>query len=265
MASLCFFVPLFASFRFVVGRRPQGSNGKHGLARSHCFLRLAGCILALADRKAERLGRRWPAPAVTVAVLTAAVLTGTVLTATAAQAHKPVQIGGTASGHSPETAQAIRNPGVSQVLYLELRSPGQVDYFRFSGAAGDSIPIQLGVPKMPDLSDFRPLAILIGPGLPSAALPREVEVPAGQGLVFIRFEPGNKTFFEPFTRTTSWVTPEYRRPLPTSGDYYVAVFDPERRTGKYFLAIGQREDFSAADLAKLPEMIGRVREFYGLR
>jgi hypothetical protein len=180
-----------------------------------------------------------------------------------AEGHKPLQIGGPASAHRMETAQRIPDPEISWVLYLDLPRPGQVDYFRFTGRGGAVVPIQLGVPKIPDLMNFRPVAVLIGPGLPPAPPMPAIDLPAGSGAVTIRFDaPLRKTFFEPFTRTTSWVTPEYRIPLPKSGEYFLAVYEPEGRTGKYFLGIGQKEAFSLLDFLRLPCTIWQVRRFY---
>lgn len=182
-----------------------------------------------------------------------------------AEAHKPLQIGGVAQGHTRQTAQLIAEPDVSWVLYLERRQPDQVDFFRFLAYKGSVIPIQLGVPRQAELEHFRPMAVLMGPGLPAATLPSGLELGPGEGAVVLRFDQEPPpTFFEPFTRTTSWVTAEYRTPLPSSGLYYVAVIDPSGELGKYFLAIGQREAFGLNDLLAMPEVIRKVRRFYGL-
>lgn len=182
-----------------------------------------------------------------------------------ADAHKPLQIGGVAQGHTRQTAQLIAEPDVSWVLYLERRQPDQVDFFRFTAREGAVIPIQLGVPRMAEMERFRPMAVLMGPGLPPSTLSSSLELGPGEGAVVLRFdqEPP-RTFFEPFTQTTSWVTAEYRKPLPASGEYHVAVIAPSGQLGKYFLAIGQREAFGPDDLRAMPEVIRQVRRFYGL-
>ena len=202
-----------------------------------------------------RRGFRWH-PAVIGLVLA-------LLTAPSAEGHKPLQIGGTASGHRMATAQRIPDPEISWVYYLDLPRPGQVDYFRFTGRGGAIVPIQLGVPKIPELLNFRPLVVLIGPGLPPAPPIPGIDLPSGSGAVLIHFEtPLRRTFFEPFSRTTSWVTPEYRTPLPQAGEYVLAVYEPDGRTGKYFLAIGQKEAFSVFDFLRLPCTLWKVRRFY---
>ena len=185
------------------------------------------------------------------------------LSAKQAEGHKPLQIGGTASGQQMATAQRIPDPEISWVLYLDMPRPGQVDYFRFTGRRGAVVPIQLGVPKLPEYMDFRPVLVLIGPGLPPAPALPGIDVPAKNGAVILRFEtPLRRTFFEPFTRTTSWMTPEYREPLPESGAYFLAVYEPEGRKGKYLLAIGQKEAFTFLDFLRLPCTIWQVRRFY---
>lgn len=182
-----------------------------------------------------------------------------------AEAHKPLQIGGVASGHTRETAQVIREPEVSWVLYLELRQPEQVDTFRFTAHAGAVIPIQLGVPETSEFKRFRPVAVLVGPGLATGSVASRMDLRPGEGSVTLRFEDDPpRTFYEPFTRTRSWVTGAYRTPLPQDGEYHVAVYEPHGVLGKYFLAIGEREAFTPADWLSLPQVIRQVRSFYGL-
>jgi hypothetical protein len=185
------------------------------------------------------------------------------ISASPSDAHKPLQIGGTARGHSLETAQTIPDPAVSWVLYLEMRRPGQVDYFKFWGRAGAVVPIQLGVPKTPALQHFRPVAVVIGPGVQGMRATDSVMMPPGSGAATLRFaSPRPETYYERFTRTTSWVTPWYRTPLAESGTYYVAVYDPAGGTGKYFLAVGEKEAFTFWDWLNFPRIVRDVRRFY---
>ncbi|HEX2728133.1 MAG TPA: hypothetical protein VHM16_00175 [Rubrobacteraceae bacterium] len=182
--------------------------------------------------------------------------------ADAAHAHKPEQVGGVARGHSPESATEIEDPQVSQVFYSELRGPA--DYRKFTGKRGEEALIQIGVPRIERLRDFRPEAVLIGPALPAASKTLPIEMPRGMGAVEIRFRTGAEPdeFFEPFSMTRSWVAPEYRERLPATGEYYVAVFDPSGTRGKYWLAVGEVERFGPYDWLTLPATLWKVREFH---
>ena len=184
--------------------------------------------------------------------------------ASVAQAHKPMQVGGEAEGHSIEEAKRIEDPQVSQVFYTELRPGSRADYWEFRGDQGEELPVQIGVPKIGRLEGFRPAAVLIGPSLPSAPEGVPAEVPEGIGAVEIGFQPGAETeeFFEPFSRTSSWVTPEYKEPFPASGEYYVAVYDPEGEGGKYWLVVGGEERFGPRDWLGLPVTLWNVRRFH---
>ena len=57
-------------------------------------------------------------------------------------------------------------------------------------------------------------------------------------------------FYEPFTQTSYWERQEIViNSLPSVGTYYLVVFDKSiiQGTGKYTLAVGEIEDFSALD------------------
>ncbi|MGE5707306.1 MAG: hypothetical protein ACM3YO_03155 [Bacteroidota bacterium] len=168
-----------------------------------------------------------------------------------AEAHRPLQIGGI-----PSPAITIQDPDVSQVIYAELSAP-QVDAIRFQGKAGQRIVLQLGVPALVRLKDFQPVLALLGPGLPPAeGLPFETE----QGAVVVPFQKA-EPFFEHFTRTSSWMAPPFEIALPATGEYFVSVFS-RRGSGKYWLAIGEKEVFGVRDWLMLPMTIWNVRRFH---
>lgn len=171
-----------------------------------------------------------------------------------AEAHRPVSIGGTL----PE-GLVIKEPEISQVLYAELRTPKQLDTIRFTGRKGETVLLQLGIPQIASLKDFRPQAALIGPGLPSeVTLP--FGLPPGSGAMVYAFDP-KESFFEPFTRTSSWTGKRFEASLPANGEYRVVVYAAEG-TGKYWLAIGEKEVFGVGDWLSLPLTIWKVRRFH---
>lgn len=171
-----------------------------------------------------------------------------------AHAHRPVSIGG-----QVEEGLLIKDPDVSQVIYTELREPKQVDTLRVAGKKGEKLLLQLGLPLISRLQDFRPRAAFIGPGLPpDATLP--FVLASGEGAIAYPFEP-TETFFEPFTRTSSWTGKRFEASFPASGEYRVVVYS-ESGTGKYWLAIGEKEVFGPGDWLSLPVTIWNVRRFH---
>lgn len=104
--------------------------------------------------------------------------------------------------------------------------------------------VQLGVPVIDRLADYRPALALLAPGLPEIDLP--FDVPTGVGGV--RFDAADadapSMFFEPFTMTSSWIWYEGTVVVPEPGRGWVVAWDPSGRTGKLWVAIGTVEDFS---------------------
>lgn len=168
-----------------------------------------------------------------------------------AEAHRPLQIGG-----PPSPALTVRDPEVSQVIYAELQAE-QVDVIRFQGKEGQRIVLQLGIPELERLKDFQPVVALLGPGLPRAeGLPFGSE----QGAKLYPFQ-ADRPFFEHFTRTSSRMAPPFEISLPATGEYLVSVFS-RRGSGKYWLAIGEKEVFGVRDWLMLPLTIWNVRRFH---
>jgi hypothetical protein len=137
----------------------------------------------------------------------------------------------------------IQDPTVSTVVYATLDSPGDVDYFAFSGQAGDRILLEITIPQIDGQNDFAPAMALMGPGLDNASLPARVERPAGGGgAVMFAPPPGPaETFFEPFSRTSYWERQSTRVALPEGGDYVVAIWHPDGEVGRYGFVIGDKE------------------------
>ena len=58
--------------------------------------------------------------------------------------------------------------------------------------------------------------------------------------------PGTE-FYEPFGQVTYWERQEVITEIPVDGTYFIVVMDEKNQKGKYSLAIGTIEDFSAGD------------------
>ncbi|GMU92185.1 MAG: hypothetical protein AMXMBFR4_12430 [Candidatus Hydrogenedentota bacterium] len=175
-----------------------------------------------------------------------------------AWAHRPVF--GDGSHNDAESALQIQEPRVSQVVYEEITGSSAQLWLTFNVSEGDDIYLQLGVPAIDRLADYRPSLALLGPGLPSIDLP--FDVPSGLGGVLLEPSGGPEVFKEPFTGTQSWILLESDRAAPAAGTYYVVAFDPAGEPGKLWVAIGREENFTFVDLLTFADIIDRVREFH---
>lgn len=177
-----------------------------------------------------------------------------------ASAHLPIFDDGTAV--DAEHALVISDIGLSQVVYHEVTEPVQPLWIAFDAAAGQELYFNPGVPAIDRLKDYRPAFALVGPGLPAASLP--FDIPAGYGAeVYPTTDIADPEFFrEPFSGTDSWILLENTVTLPQSGRYYLVGYIPSGQPGKFWIAVGKREEFGPDAIASLPQDIARVRAFH---
>ncbi len=177
-----------------------------------------------------------------------------------ASAHLPILDDGTAV--DAEHALVISDIDLSQVVYHEVKEPVQPLWIAFDAVAGQELYFNPGVPAIERLKDYRPAFALVGPGLPGATLP--FDIPAGSGAeVYPTSDIADPEFFhEPFSGTDSWIFFKRTVTLPQSGRYYLVGYVPSGQTGKFWIAIGKREEFGPGDIAKLTQDLPRVREFH---
>ena len=178
----------------------------------------------------------------------------------AAWAHRPIFTEGDPS--SAESAIAIEDPDLSQVVYYEITQEAPRLWLTFKGQPDQEVYLQVGIPLIDRLEAFRPAMALVGPGLPEAEVP--FDLPDGCGaLVFPTDDVAEpRRFHEPFTGTRSWILREERVNLTEAGDYYAVAFVPSGDHGKMWLSIGTREDWGVGDVGKLPEWTKKVRAFH---
>ncbi|AJC74787.1 hypothetical protein AJ81_06285 [Pseudothermotoga hypogea DSM 11164 = NBRC 106472] len=156
----------------------------------------------------------------------------------------------------------VKNIAISQVLYKILNNDNSFVWLTFEGEKGEVLKLDLGTPKTIRYETMRPIAVLLGPGLPVRSdLPFEVRAELGA----IVFEPTGppRAFYEPFTNTHSWIHLSERIALSETGRYYlVAYFPPNGMAGNLFVAVGTIERFTAQDIANLFRILPEIRAFY---
>ena len=181
-----------------------------------------------------------------------------------AVAHKPLD---SSNNNSPDDATVIPDHTISWAIYQELRGQN-ADFYRFEGRQGERFYVQMTVPDLEQYRNFTPAVVLIGNGLSGAGLDvgedtmaeklhaAETDfdnVPAAGEAILLEYKSKGhaEKFFEPFTQTSYMVRQELViDKLPSTGTFEIVVFDKTLRqdeSGKYVLAVGEREDLSAVD------------------
>jgi len=182
------------------------------------------------------------------------------LIASSALAHRPIfpKVAPT----SPETAVVVKRPEVSQVIYHEIAEGSEQVWLEFEGEAGQEIFLQIGVPVIDRLEDYRPTMALVGPGFPEADV--HFELPNGCGMeAFGTDEITEPRYFEEkFTGTDSWILKDATPTLPETGTYHVVGYAPENEPGKLWLSIGKKEDFGLTDMGRMRDWTRKVRRFH---
>lgn len=156
----------------------------------------------------------------------------------------------------------IPNLHTSFAIYRDL-AVDQIDVYTFEANAKQELHAGIQIPAVDGLKDYGVSAALFGPGLPEAnlaSLPPDHPENLG-ALVFPSSVSAD--FFEPFTQTRYWGRQEIDLSLPADGMYYLLIWQPEGRPGKYVLDTGRAEVFEPADLFRFPIWWLRVHIFFG--
>jgi hypothetical protein len=150
--------------------------------------------------------------------------------------------------HQPHIARdsvtVVTKPEVSKAYYAEL--------------AGGPATYQIST-----TDSFEFYVNLLAPDVPGAETDFVADVTGPNGLVVRIGGDGTEwgRFHEPFGNDTYLKGPEFRTRLP-AGDYTVVVTSPDNR-GKYVLAIGERESFPPAEIARTMATMPDVKGFFG--
>lgn len=178
-----------------------------------------------------------------------------------ALAHKP-----TFGGPYPDPANAheVGDPDISIVVYQTVTCDQPEVWLSFVHTEPRELYVQLGVPEILRLEDYRPTVAVVSADLPPPTEALPFDIPDGYGAVVydttLVTEP--EPFYEPFTQTSSWIVAEDTLDLPGRGRSYVVAWHPGGHTGKLWVALGTVEDFSDVDLTEFGEWNQQVHEFH---
>jgi len=188
------------------------------------------------------------------------VLAAPLVLTSVALAHRPTFSDGSAT--DANSAREIKEVDVSQVVYHDLARGAKQLWLTLQGEKDYALFVQIGVPVLDRLKDYRPSVVLVGPGLPQVELP--FDVPEGQGGRIIKTDDVTepRLFHEHFTDTRSWILKELDIPLPASGRYYLVAYHPTDLPGKVWVAVGKVEKFGLGDLLKFREWTIQARRFH---
>ncbi|MHC4828544.1 MAG: CIA30 family protein [Planctomycetota bacterium] len=183
-----------------------------------------------------------------------------VVLSSTAFAHRPTMSDGAAS--DADHAIEFQDVQISRVVYHEVTEQAPRVWITFEIDQPQTLFLQIGVPVLDRLRDYRPALALIGPGLPDLRLP--FESPGGLGGVVIdtRDIERPRDFYEPFTKTRSWILREKDVLLPEAGRYYVVAYEPDEQPGKLWAATGRKEVWNSSDILNMSKIMTQVRRFH---
>ena len=168
-----------------------------------------------------------------------------------AAAHRPVLERSLRPGGNWESAAQVVDPThASTATYGRLDAPGEADFYKFTAAKAETIPVEALVPVRASNAEFRPAVAVLGknfPETPGLTLP--FAAPEGFRAVVVHAPEGRTYFYEPYSLEYLYRGGEAKVALVPGETYYVAVYEPRQRTGSYSLGLGTVEQFG--DVSKV--------------
>lgn len=161
-------------------------------------------------------------------------------------------IGANVLAHQPRLAEdnqltLIRNPGVSQAFYGELKGH-EADY-------------------LIDLSQAQDLYFqILAPDAPGIGKDKSVEVEylpefGAKAVNFIKLDAGSAEwtkYYEEFAGDNYFKGPDIKKPAE-AGYYLIKVTSPDNQ-GKYVLVVGEKEEFTALETLKAAYIIPMLKK-----
>ncbi len=183
-----------------------------------------------------------------------------VLLSPPAFAHRPTFSDGSAK--DANSALAIEDVDVSQVVYHTVTEDAPQLWQTFVLEEPRSIWVQIGVPVIDRLEDYRPAVAILGPGLPEIDLPFDVPEGLGGKILSTEGVTDPREFHEHFTDTRSWILLEENVDLPQAGRHYLVAYVPSAELGKLWVAVGKKEVFGLADIFVAGDWTVKARTFH---
>jgi len=159
----------------------------------------------------------------------------------------------------------VTEPGISQVVYREITEKSPQVWLAFTAPKEFALFIQIGVPVIDRLKDFRPSMAVVGPGLQGEIVPFKIPEKAGAKVFSTQEVTKPRFFHEHFTSTDSWILRSETVKLSEPGRYYVVAFSPQKHTGKLWVSIGKKESFSLKDLGEFPIWRKRIQKYHEVK
>ena len=181
--------------------------------------------------------------------------------AIATSAHYPVLVDDISS---PERAEVIEDVNRARAFFGRLE-PRQVDYFRFDGASGQRVTLEILVPQREELRGFRPEVTIAGPGLSDDC--GDLPVEAG-GCQRVPSSAAPARTYEGYTQSYYWSYAATGEPnstvnLPAGGTFLVAVrADDDVSEGPYALGFGNEQRFGVSEVLGFPLQWVSARLWY---
>jgi len=175
-------------------------------------------------------------------------------------AHAPLTPG---DNESLATAVFIPDPTKSWAMYAELHEGGEAQYYSFNITEGERIHVMLFKSPAPEDREFVPSFVLMGPDINGQGdIPDYVETPVGSDTLVAEGEQPAQASYEPFSPSSFYSLADVALDAPSSGTYYIAVYEPFRG-GRYGLAIGDREEYSLSEWILIPLNLISVYQWEG--
>jgi len=152
------------------------------------------------------------------------------------------------NNRSLENALVIPDHKISWAIYEDLEANG-AKFYSFEAKKGDSFYANIVVPKIEGLEEYAPTLILMDSRTTSSNLDKESQL-STEKFLYEGSYPGRE-FYEPFGQVTYWERQEVKLTIPAEGKYFIIVMDERNQSGKYSLAVGTIEDFSASDFVTI--------------
>jgi len=166
---------------------------------------------------------------------------------------------------SEDTAIKVKEPQNSQVVYREITKDAPQVWLSFEAPKEFKLFVQIGVPVIDRLKDFRPAMVVVGPGLPEKEPPFKLPKDTGATVLTTKEVTKPRFFHEHFTQTDSWILRSETVTLPKAGRYNLVGFSPEGQVGKLWLSVGKKESFSLEDFNEFPKWTEKIQKFHEVK